>query len=297
MEENKKHKAGFVSLVGKPNVGKSTLMNLLEGDNLSIITSKAQTTRHRIQGILSGEDFQIGYSDTPGIIEAKYKLHESIMSFVNYSLEDADVIVFITDIYEKHSEEAVIQKINRSEAPVLLLINKIDQVKNDSDIEEKIAYWKDAINAVEVIPVSALENFNVDKVFQTILNLIPEHPGYFPKDTLTDKPEKFFASEIVREKIFLQYKKEVPYSCEVVINGFQEEPKLIRMRAEIIVERDSQKAILIGHKGEAIKKLGIEARKDLEKFFGKQFFLQTFVKVDKDWRKQDRKLKQFGYDQ
>lgn len=297
MENNKNHKAGFVSLVGKPNVGKSTLMNLLVGENLSIITSKAQTTRHRIQGILSGEDFQIVYSDTPGIIDPKYKLHESMMSFVNYSLEDADVIVFITDIYEKHSEEAVMQKINRSEAPVILVINKVDQVKDEKEVEEKIAYWKEAINATAVIPISALENFNVDKVFNTIIDLVPEHPAYFPKDTLTDKPEKFFASEIVREKIFLNYKKEIPYSCEVVINGFQEEEKIIRMRAEIIVERDSQKAILIGHKGEKIKKVGIEARKDLEQFFGKQFFLQTFVKVDKDWRKEDKKLKQFGYDQ
>lgn len=297
MENNKSHKAGFVSLVGKPNVGKSTLMNLLVGENLSIITSKAQTTRHRIQGILSGEDFQIVYSDTPGIIDPKYKLHENMMSFVNYSLEDADVIVFITDIYEKHSEEAVIEKINRSNAPVLLLINKIDQVKEEKEVDEKIAYWKEAIKATEVIPISALENFNVDKVFNTIIDLIPEHPAYFPKDTLTDKPEKFFASEIVREKIFLNYKKEIPYSCEVVINGFQEEEKIIRMRAEIVVERDSQKAILIGHKGEKIKKVGIEARKDLEQFFGKQFFLQTFVKVDKDWRKEENKLKKFGYDQ
>lgn len=296
MEETKKHKAGFVSLVGKPNVGKSTLMNVLMGENLSIITSKAQTTRHRIQGIISGDDFQIVYSDTPGIIDPKYKLHENMMSFVNYSLEDADVIVFITDIYEKHDEDAVIQKINRSEAPVLLVINKIDQVKEEDDVKAKIDYWKEKINATEIIPISALEKFNIDSLFNKLIELIPEHPAYFPKDQMTDKPEKFFASEIVREKIFLNYKKEIPYSCEVVITGFQEEEKLIRVRAEIMVERDSQRAILLGHKGEAIKKLGIMARKDLEKFFGKQFFLQTYVKVVKDWRKHEKKLKEFGYD-
>jgi len=297
MSEEVKHKAGFVSIIGKPNVGKSTLMNLLVGDNLSIITSKAQTTRHRIQGILSGENFQLVYSDTPGIIEPKYKLHESMMSFVNHSLQDADVIIFITDIYEKHSEEAVIQKINKTDVPVLLLINKIDQTKSQDEINEKIDYWRELINAQEIIPISAKENFNVEKVFNTILELTPEHPAYFSKDTLTDKPERFFASEIIREKIFLQYKKEVPYSCEVRITEFKEEEDIIRMRAEIYVERSSQKGILIGHKGEAIKKLGTTARKDLEEFFGKQFFLETFVKVDKDWRKEDRKLKKFGYDQ
>lgn len=295
-EETKKHKAGFVSLVGKPNVGKSTLMNVLMGENLSIITSKAQTTRHRIQGIISGDDFQIVYSDTPGIIDPKYKLHENMMSFVNYSLEDADVIVFITDIYEKHDEDAVIQKINRSEAPVLLVINKIDQVKEEEDVKAKIEYWQEKINATEIIPISALEKFNIDSLFDKLIELIPEHPAYFPKDQMTDKPEKFFVSEIVREKIFLNYKKEIPYSCEVVVTGFQEEEKLIRVRAEIMVERDSQRAILLGHKGEAIKKLGIMARKDLEKFFGKQFFLQTYVKVVKDWRKHEKKLKEFGYD-
>jgi GTP-binding protein Era len=289
------HKAGFVSLVGKPNVGKSTLMNVLVGENLSIITSKAQTTRHRIKGIISADDYQIVYSDTPGIIEPKYKMHESMMSFVSQSLDDADVILFITDIYEKHDEGMVIERLRRTSTPILLLINKIDQIKNQEDLDEKIQFWKDAINPKEIIPISALERVGTEKVFDQILELLPEHPAYFDKDTLTDKPERFFVSEIVREKIFLNYRKEVPYSCEVVISGFQEEEKLIRVRVEILVERESQRSIIIGQKGESIKKLGIDSRKDLEAFFGKQFFMQTFVKVEKDWRKSDNSLRRFGY--
>lgn len=296
METEKKHKAGYASLVGKPNVGKSTLMNVLMGENLSIITPKAQTTRHRIQGIISGEGYQIVYSDTPGIIEPKYKLHENMMSFVNQSLEDADVILFITDIYEKHDEDHVIERLNKTSTPILLLINKIDQVKSQDEVMEKMAYWKDKINAAEIIPISALEKFNTELVIQKILEIIPEHPAYYEEDTFTDKPERFFVSEIVREKIFLNYRKEVPYSCEVVVSGFQEEENIIRVRVEILVERESQRSIIIGQKGESIKKLGIDSRRDLEAFFKKQFFIQTFVKVEKDWRKNENVLKRFGYE-
>lgn len=296
MEEIKKHKAGFVSLVGKPNVGKSTLMNVLMDENLSIITPKAQTTRHRIQGIISGDDYQIVYSDTPGIIEPKYKLHENMMSFVSQSLEDADVILFITDIYEKHSEDHVIERLNKTSTPVFVLINKIDQVKDQSEVMEKIEYWKEKFNAAEVIPISALEKFNTKVIFDKILDLIPEHPAYFDSDSMTDKPERFFVSEIVREKIFLNYKKEVPYSCEVLVTEFQEEESIIRVRVEILVERESQRSIIIGQKGEAIKRLGIDSRKDLEAFFKKQFFIQTFVKVEKDWRKNENALRKFGYE-
>jgi GTPase len=290
------HKAGFVSLVGKPNVGKSTLMNVLVGENLSIITSKAQTTRHRIQGILSSDDYQIVYSDTPGIIEPKYKLHENMMTFVSQSLEDADVVLYITDIYEKHDEDHVTERLKKISTPILLLVNKIDQVKTQDEVVEKIAYWQGKLPSAKIIPISALKKFNTDNVFQTILDLLPEHPAYFDQDTLTDKPERFFVSEIVREKIFINYRKEVPYSCEVMVSEFKEEEALIRVRVEILVERESQRSIIIGQKGEAIKKLGIEARKDLEQFFGKQFFLETFVKVEKDWRKSENSLRKFGYD-
>jgi GTPase len=296
MEELKEHKAGFVSLVGKPNVGKSTLMNVLMGETLSIITPKAQTTRHRIQGIISGDDYQIVYSDTPGIIEPKYKLHENMMSFVSQSLEDADVILFITDIYEKHDEDHVIARLNKVSTPIFVLVNKIDQVKEQSEVMEKMEYWKGKFPNAEIIPISALEKFNTEVVFNKIMDLIPVHPAYFDKDSLTDKPERFFVSEIVREKIFLNYRKEVPYSCEVLVTGFQEEDKLIRVRVEILVERESQRSIIIGQKGEAIKKLGIDSRRDLEAFFKKQFFIQTFVKVEKDWRKNVNALRKFGYE-
>ncbi|WMJ72148.1 GTPase Era [Cytophagaceae bacterium ABcell3] len=290
----KQHKAGFISIIGKPNVGKSTLMNTLVGERLSIITSKAQTTRNRIMGILNGDDFQMVYSDTPGIILPKYALHESMMKFVNASLEDADVILFVTDIYEKFDEQDVLDKLKKAEAPVLLLINKIDQAKEGA-VEEKIAYWQENFDATEVIPISALERFNVEKVFNLIMDYLPVHPPYFPKDELTDKPERFFASEIIREKIFLNYKKEVPYSCEVAVTEFKEDEKIIRMRAEIFVERQTQKGIIIGKGGEALKKTGIAARKDLEEFFQKQVHLETFVKVEPDWRTRPSKLRMFGY--
>lgn len=288
------HKAGFVSIIGKPNVGKSTLMNALVGEKLSIITSKAQTTRHRIFGILSGNDFQIIYSDTPGILAPQYELHKSMMRFVNTSLEDADVILFVTDIYEKFEDDEVIQKINRANVPIIFLMNKIDQAKG-SQVHDKLAYWKEHINVKEMLAISALEKLGIDEVFNAIMENLPEHPPYFPKDEITDKSERFFAAEIVREKIFLNYKKEVPYSSEVVVTEFKEEENIIRMRAEIYVERKTQKGIIIGKGGEALKKVGIQARQEMEQFFGKQVYLETYVKVEPDWRKKQTKLDRFGY--
>ena len=290
------HRAGFVSIIGKPNVGKSTLMNAMVGERLSIITSKAQTTRHRIMGVLSGEDFQIVYSDTPGIIKPEYELHDSMMGFVNSSFEDADVILFVADLYEKFEDEKQINFLKNKQVPVILVMNKIDLAKG-SQAEDKVAYWQELFDFDAVVMVSALEKQNIDKLFDKIVSLLPEHPEYFPKDTLTDKPERFFVDEIIREKIFQNYKKEVPYSCQVVTTEFKEDESIIRIRAEIFVERTSQKGIIIGHKGEAIKKVGIAARKDLETFFGKQVHLETFVKVEQDWRKKEVKLKRFGYTQ
>lgn len=291
---NKPHKAGFISIIGKPNVGKSTLMNALVGERLSIITSKAQTTRHRIMGILSGDDFQVIYSDTPGILKPEYKLHETMMSFVNSSFEDADVLLFVTDLYEKYDGEKQLDFLKDIDIPVILVMNKVDLSKG-SQAEDKMAYWKEHFNFDAEIMVSALEKLNTEDLFQMILDLLPEHPAYFPKDELTDKPERFFVNEIIREKIFMIYKKEVPYSCEVVTHTFKEDEKIIRIMADIYVERKSQKGIIIGHKGEAIKKVGIQARQELEKFFGKQVHLETFVKVEQDWRKKELKLKGFGY--
>ncbi len=289
------HRAGFVSIIGKPNVGKSTLMNVLVGEHLSIITSKAQTTRHRIRGIISGEDYQIVYSDTPGIISPKYGLHEAMMSAVSHAMSDADIVLFITDIYEKYDEQDVLDMLKRIHVPVILVINKIDQVKTQEEVEEKMAYWQQSIEPAVIIPISALEKFNTESVFEELLSRLPQHPAYFGKDELTDKSERFFASEIIREKIFLNFKKEVPYSTEVVISDFKEEKAIIRIRAEIYVERDSQKGIIIGKAGAALKKVGSEARKDLESFFNKQVFLEQYVKVETDWRKKDRQLKRFGY--
>ncbi len=296
MSETNTHKAGFVSIVGKPNVGKSTLMNAMVGEKLSIITSKAQTTRHRIMGIINGDDFQIVYSDTPGIIEPKYELHKSMMRFVNVSLEDADIVLFVTDIYEKFDEDDVLYKLKKIDhVPIYLLINKIDMAKQD-EIDAKILYWKEKLpNVKEVIPVSAKEKFNTDKIFTLIRESIPVHPPYYDKENITDKSERFFASEIIREKIFLNYKKEIPYSAEVVIMSFKDEEKIIYIGAEIYVERDSQKGIIIGPKGMALKKVATEARLDMEKFFGKKVFLETFVKVEPDWRSKEKKLDRFGY--
>ena len=291
--ESSRHKAGFVNIIGKPNVGKSTLMNQLVGERLSIITSKAQTTRHRIMGILNGEDFQIIYSDTPGILKPQYELHESMMSFVRTSIEDADVLLLMTEIGEKYDEEAF-KPLEKAEGKVIFIINKIDQAKG-TQLEDKLTYWKEHIKADYYIPVSALEGLNISTLFDTILAELPEHPPYYPKDELTDKPERFFVAESIREKIFLYYKKEVPYSTEVVVEEFKEEEDIIRIRAIIYVERKTQKGIIIGKGGEAIKKVGIEARKDLEEFFKKQIYLETFVKVAENWRKVEGKLKQFGY--
>lgn len=289
------HKAGFVNIIGSPNVGKSTLMNVLVGERLSIITSKAQTTRHRIMGIVNGEDFQIVYSDTPGVLRPNYKLQESMMDFVHTALNDADLILFVTDIYEDIKlEENILNKIKQSNVPVLLLINKID-LADQSRLEEKVAYWKAEVPHAEVIPVSALEKFNINYIFDRILALLPEGPGYYGKDELTDKPEKFFVSEIIREKILTNYKKEIPYSVEVVVESFKEEEKIVKIRAEIMVVRESQKGIIIGHGGKALKKVGTEARKDIETFLQKQVFLELFVKVNKDWRDSSNQLKRFGY--
>ncbi|SEJ19521.1 GTP-binding protein Era [Cyclobacterium xiamenense] len=291
------HKAGFVNIIGKPNVGKSTLMNALLGEKLSIISSKAQTTRHRILGIMNEPEYQIVFSDTPGMLKPKYELHKSMMSFVNLSLEDADVIVFVTDLFEDDADiEEIIQKINAAGVPVLLLINKID-LNKDEKLQEVTQYWQERIQAVETIPVSALENFNLQKVLQEILDRMPVHPPFYDKDELSDRPERFFASEIIREKIFTQYKKEIPYSTEVRVEEFEETDQLIRMRAIIYVERQSQKGIIIGDKGNALKKVGTKARHEMEQFFGKKVFLETYVKVEENWRKNKNKLRKFGYDQ
>ncbi|MDH3711820.1 MAG: GTPase Era [Cyclobacteriaceae bacterium] len=292
------HKAGFVSIVGKPNAGKSTLMNALVGERLSIITRKAQTTRHRIMGIISGQDFQIVYSDTPGIIKPQYKLQESMMRFVQSSLVDADVILWIVELGEKMDLELdILQKISQARTPVLLILNKMDLAQG-TQLADKLQYWEQqtlGTSVARIIPISALQGINIDQVMDGILENLPQHPAYFPKDSLTDKPERFFAAEIIREKIFENYKKEVPYSCEVVITEFKEEEDIIRMRAEIYVERKSQKGIIIGKQGTALKKVGTEARKDMEQFFQKKVFLEQFVKVEPDWRKKGQKLKRFGY--
>lgn len=289
-------KSGFVSIIGKPNVGKSTLMNAMVGENLSIITSKAQTTRHRIMGMLTGDDFQIVYSDTPGILKPEYELHKSMMKFVNESLEDADVILFVVDLMDKYENEEIIDVLNEIDTPVILVINKAD-LNEGSRLKDKTDYWELILPDKEIVAVSALHKENIDALLDKIMNHIPVHPPYFPEDTLTDKPEKFFAAEIIREKIFENYKQEVPYSTEVEIESFKEDEDIIRMRAEIFVERKTQKGIIIGKKGEAIKKMGTEARLAMESFFGKKVFLETFVKVEENWRKSERQLKRFGYKQ
>ena len=289
------HKAGFVSIIGKPNTGKSTLLNQLVGEKLAIITSKAQTTRHRILGIVNGKDFQIVYSDTPGFLKPKYELHNSMMRFVNTSLADADLILYITELGEKHDPESeTVRKLANSNAPIIQVLNKTDLGKG-TQVDDKINYWKEIYPGRQIISVSALKGTNVDTLLSQIVDLIPQHPPYYPKDEYTDKPERFFAAEIVREKIFNNYSQEIPYSCEVVIEEFKEDEKIIRMRALIFVERNSQKGILIGKGGSALKKVGIQARKDLENIFGKQVHLETFVKVDPDWRKSKAKLRKYGY--
>jgi GTP-binding protein Era len=289
------HKSGFVNILGNPNVGKSTLMNALVGEKLSIVTPKAQTTRHRIMGIVNGEDFQIVYSDTPGILKPQYKLQESMMGFVNSALSDADLILYITDVGEsKAHENEYIQRIKESQVPVIIAVNKID-LSNQSALELIVERWHGVFPDSPIIPVSALNNFNLDVLLNTIIEKLPEGPAYFPKDQLTDKWERFFAAEIIREKILVNYKKEIPYSVEVEIESFSDEASLLRISALIHVARDSQKGIIIGHKGSMLKKVGTEARHDLEDFFKKKVFLEMHVKVSKDWREKPTALKKFGY--
>ncbi len=290
------HKAGFVNIIGNPNVGKSTLMNAFVGERLSIITSKAQTTRHRILGIVNGEDFQVVLSDTPGIIKPAYEMQQAMMQFVKSAFEDADILLYMVEIGEQAlKDEAFFKKIAHAQIPVLLLLNKIDR-SDQQTLEEQVEYWKAAVPNAEIYPISALEGFNVREVFERILALLPESEPYYPKDQLTDKPERFFVNETIREKILLHYKKEIPYSVEIETEEFFEDEDIIRIRAVIMVERDSQKGIIIGHKGGALKRVGIESRADLEKFFGKQIHLETYVKVNKDWRSNPRQLRRFGYD-
>lgn len=291
------HKAGFVNIIGNPNVGKSTLMNALVGERLSIITSKAQTTRHRILGIVNGDDFQILFSDTPGIIKPAYDLQSSMMDFVKNAFEDADVLIYMVEIGEKElKDEAFFNKIIHAKIPVLLLLNKIDK-SNQEQLEEQTTLWKEKVPNAEIIPISALEKFNVQTVFDRIIDLLPVSPPFYPKDALTDKPERFFVNEIIREKILINYDKEIPYSVEIETEEFKEEENIIRIKAVIMVERDTQKGIIIGHKGSALKRVGVQAREDLEKFFGKQIHLETFVKVNKDWRNNAYQLRRFGYNQ
>jgi len=291
------HKSGYVNIIGNPNVGKSTLMNALVGEKLSIITSKAQTTRHRILGIVNSDDFQIIYSDTPGILKPNYKLQASMMKFVDTALTDADVILYVTDVVETADKnEEYLNRIKKTSIPVILVINKID-LSNQEKLEELVDHWKTHLPKAEIYPISALNNFNVESILKRIVELLPPGPPYFPKDQLTDKTERFFTQEMIREKIFLNYQKEIPYSCEVTVEEFKNEERIIKIRATIFVTRDSQKGIIIGHKGTSLKKVGTEARKDIEDFFGKQVFLEMHVKVQKDWRDKDQNLKYFGYEQ
>lgn len=291
------HKAGFVNIIGNPNVGKSTLMNALVGEKLSIITSKAQTTRHRILGIVNGEDFQVIFSDTPGIIKPAYELQESMMDFVRSAFEDADVLIYMVEIGEQAlKDENFFKRITNSEIPVLLLLNKID-TSNQEQLESQVQLWSDLVPKAEIFPISAKEGFNVKEVFHRIIELLPESPPFYPKDQLTDKPERFFINETIREKILLHYKKEIPYSVEIETEEFFEEENIIRIRSVIMVERETQKGIVIGHKGLALKRVGMEARKDLEAFFGKQIHLELYVKVNKNWRSDPKQLKRFGYNQ
>ncbi|GAA4516104.1 GTPase Era [Sphingobacterium thermophilum] len=289
------HKAGFVSLIGKPNAGKSTLMNALVGEKMSIITPKAQTTRHRIIGIVNDENHQIVFSDTPGIIKPKYTLQESMMNFVEDSLVDADLILFVTDIHERYDEQDVLEKLRKASSPVAVLINKVD-LSNEEEVKQKIKFWEETLNPDAVFPMSALLGFNVQTILEYIKEKLPEHPPYYDKEELTDRTMRFFVSEIIREKIFMLYDKEIPYSTEVGVVSYKEEPNITRISAEIYVERDSQKNIIIGKGGEMIKKVGTYARKDIEEFIGNKVFLELYVKVVPDWRTKKNILKRFGYD-
>ena len=289
------HKSGFVNIIGSPNVGKSTLMNQLVGEKLSIITSKMQTTRHRIMGMVNDEDYQIVFSDTPGIIDPAYRLHENMMKFVSEALKDADVILMVTDIYEDPEKmQDRLDQINKLNVPSLLLLNKMD-LSNQKSMEKMVDLWKSKLPKAQILPISALHNMSIQFILPKILEWLPENPPYFDKDQLTNKNMRFFVSEIVREKILKIYQKEVPYSCEVVVEEYKEDEKIVRIRANIMVSRTSQKSIVIGHQGKKIKKLGIESRIDIESFIGKKVHLELFVKVDKDWRDREGKLKKYGY--
>ncbi len=291
------HRSGFVNIIGNPNVGKSTLMNALVGERLSIITSKAQTTRHRILGIVNGEDFQIVYSDTPGILKPNYKLQESMMKFVEGAVSDADVILYVTDTVEQDEERAaaILDRVARSGIPAIVVINKID-LTDQQKLEKLVDRWHERLPEAEIVPVSAKEKFNLEALLRNILAHLPEGEPFYPKDTLTDKTLRFFASELIREQILLNYDKEIPYSCEIEIDAYKEEPAIDRISATIHVMRETQKGILIGHKGERLKKVGTAARKEMEEFLGKKVFLQLFVKVSDGWRDNERKLRQFGYE-
>lgn len=289
------HKAGFVNIVGSPNVGKSTLMNKLLGEKLSIVTSKAQTTRHRIHGILNEEDYQIVFSDTPGVVNSAYELHDAMMSYVEMSLKDADVLLLITDVFEDSmNHKETLERIKKLKVPVLCLVNKID-LRDQETVAKRLEHWQSELPDARILPISALHGFNTEAVMEILLELLPESPPYFDKESISDRPMRFFISEIIREKIFLNLKKEVPYACQVEVTDYIEEPNIIKIRAVIIVERDSQKGIIIGAKGRQLKYIGIDSRKDIETFVGKQVFLETFVKVDKDWRNNENKLKKYGY--
>ncbi len=291
------HRSGFVNIIGNPNVGKSTLMNALVGERLSIITSKAQTTRHRILGIVNGDDFQIVYSDTPGILKPNYKLQESMMKFVEGAVSDADVILYVTDTVEQDEERAaaILDRVARSGIPAIVVINKID-LTDQQKLEALVDRWHQKLPEAEIVPVSAKEKFNLEALLRNILAHLPEGEPFYPKDTLTDKTLRFFASELIREQILLNYDKEIPYSCEIEIDAYKEEPTIDRISATIHVMRETQKGILIGHKGERLKKVGTAARKEMEEFLGKKVFLQLFVKVSDGWRDNERKLRQFGYE-
>lgn len=293
------HKSGFVNIVGNPNVGKSTLMNLLVGERISIATFKAQTTRHRIMGILNEPDLQICFSDTPGVLKPNYKLQEQMLQFSESALQDADVLLYVTDMVETPDKNTdFLEKVQHMDVPVLVLINKIDLTEGAANtiLAQKVDEWHAVLPKAEIYPISALHRFGVDQVLNRIKELLPESPAYFDKDTWTDKPARFFVTEIIREKILLYYDKEIPYSVEAVVNSFKETDDLIRIEATIFVERESQKGIIIGHQGVALKRVSTEARRELERFFGKKIYLQCFVKVDKDWRSSERAMKQFGYD-
>lgn len=289
------HKAGFVNIIGNPNVGKSTLINELLGERLSIITAKAQTTRHRILGIYNDDDHQVVFSDTPGIVDPGYKLHDSMLKSVKGTFSDADIILYVVEVGEtKVKDEDLLHKLTKVKVPVIVLINKID-LADTKVVEAQIEHWKNMVPNGMILPISALNKFNVDKVMEKVLELIPESPPYYDKDEYTDRPMRFFVAEIVREKILLNYSKEVPYSCEVVVEEYKDEPEIVHIRANIIVSRDSQKGIIIGHQGKMLKRTGIMARKDIEEMVGKQVMLNLYVKVDKNWRDDERKLKKYGY--